>query len=357
MTIETATAPSGPVVGHGLVTLRLADPAGALAGVRLAQDVRVPGDQLDFIRTATGWELALPRPAVWRMEYRFELRGDGGDTEEVCDPANPLRAPGAFGEKSVLEFPDYRRPAWLHAAGVEGARTELVVPSRYLLADVAVELWSPADAPATEPLPLLVAHDGPEYAELSALTRYSAAMIAGRRLPRHRVALLAPGERDEWYSASVSYARALALAVLPAIRREVAVQRPVVGMGASLGGLAALHAQRRHPGLFGGLFVQSGSFFDRKLDPHERTFARFGRISRFVADTRRGTLAAEPVPTTMTCGELEENLSNNREMATTLHEQGYRVGFVELPDVHNYVAWRDAFDPHLTGLLAEVWGP
>lgn len=208
MTIETATAPSGPVVGHGLVTLRLADPAGALAGVRLAQDVRVPGDQLDFIRTATGWELALPRPAVWRMEYRFELRGDGGDTEEVCDPANPLRAPGAFGEKSVLEFPDYRRPAWLHAAGVEGARTELVVPSRYLLADVAVELWSPADAPATEPLPLLVAHDGPEYAELSALTRYSAAMIAGRRLPRHRVALLAPGERDEWYSASVSYARA-----------------------------------------------------------------------------------------------------------------------------------------------------
>jgi hypothetical protein len=30
---------------------------------------------------------------------------------------------------------------------------------------------------------------------------------------------------------------------------------------------------------------------------------------------------------------------------------------VELPDVHNYVAWRDAFDPHLTGLLVEVWGP
>ena len=42
-------------------------------------------------------------------------------------------------------------------------------------------------------------------------------------------------------------------------------------------------------------------------------------------------------------------------MADALHAQGYRVGFVELPDVHNYVAWRDAFDPHLTGLLAEVW--
>jgi enterochelin esterase family protein len=42
-------------------------------------------------------------------------------------------------------------------------------------------------------------------------------------------------------------------------------------------------------------------------------------------------------------------------MADALHAQGYRVGLVELPDVHNYVAWRDAFHPHLTGLLAEVW--
>jgi enterochelin esterase family protein len=222
---------------------------------------------------------------------------------------------------------------------------------------VYVRLWAPADAGPTEQLPLLIAHDGPEYDELSALTTYAAAMVRAGRLPRHRVALLGPGERDEWYTASVSYARALALAVLPTIRRRVAVAGPVVGMGASLGGLAALHAQRRHPGLFGGLFLQSGSFFDRKLDPQERGFGRYGRITRFVADTRRGTLKAEPVPATITCGELEENLGNNRDMATTLHHQGYRVGFVELPDVHNYVAWRDAFDPHLTGLLAEVWGP
>ena len=44
------------------------------------------------------------------------------------------------------------------------------------------------------------------------------------------------------------------------------------------------------------------------------------------------------------------------ERADALHAQGYPLGFVELPDVPNYVAWRDAFDPHLTGLLGEVWG-
>ena len=338
------------------VTFAFADPRHRLQGVRLSQDVRIPGDQLDFDRTAAGWALTLPRPRVWRMEYRLELQHPDGGREEVCDPANPLRAPGAFGEKSVLEFPDYRRPAWLAAAAVPGAETEIRVPSRYLHAEVQVRLWAPADAGPTERLPLLVAHDGPEYAQLSGLTTYAGAMIEAGRLPRHRVALLAPGERDEWYSASVSYARALALAVLPTITRRVAVEGPVVGMGASLGGLAALHAQRRHPGLFGGLFLQSGSFFDRRLDASERGFGRYTRITRFVDGTRRGVLAADPVPATLTCGELEENLSNNRDMANTLHEQGYRVGLVELPDVHNYVAWRDAFDPHLTGLLAEVWG-
>jgi hypothetical protein len=28
---------------------------------------------------------------------------------------------------------------------------------------------------------------------------------------------------------------------------------------------------------------------------------------------------------------------------------------VEVPDAHNYVGWRDAFDPALTGLLRELW--
>ena len=42
-------------------------------------------------------------------------------------------------------------------------------------------------------------------------------------------------------------------------------------------------------------------------------------------------------------------------MAAALRGLGYRVELAELPDAHNYVAWRDAFDPHLTGLLAEVW--
>jgi enterochelin esterase family protein len=57
------------------------------------------------------------------------------------------------------------------------------------------------------------------------------------------------------------------------------------------------------------------------------------------------------VPIVLTCGLIEENLENNRLMTRALRAQGYDVALHELRDVHNYVAWRDAFDPHLTGLL------
>jgi hypothetical protein len=37
--------------------------------------------------------------------------------------------------------------------------------------------------------------------------------------------------------------------------------------------------------------------------------------------------------------------------AGRLREHGYPVTIAEVPDVHTFTAWRDAFDPHLTELL------
>ena len=149
---------------------------------------------------------------------------------------------------------------------------------RGLGAEVRVRIWSPADADAGEPLPLLVAHDGPEYDELAALTRFAAVAIRAGGLPRHRVALLDPGDRDEWYSASARYAGRMVRDVLPAVRAAVAVAGAPAGMGTSLGALAMLHAQRRHPGVLGALFLQSGSFFTPRFDAHEAGFPRYQRI-------------------------------------------------------------------------------
>jgi len=353
--VTESTVLAEPEATPDAVRFGLPDAGRALAGVRLLPALSLREPDLDFGRTDGGWALRLPRPPVRRMEYRFRLRHRDGGTEEICDPGNPLRAPGAFGEKSVVEFPDYAAPRWLSAAGARGGTLDLQVPSRGLGRAVAVGVWAPADTAPADPLPLLVAHDGPEYDRLAGLTRYVGVMLAGP-LPPFRVALLAPGERNEWYSANPAYARALVREVLPAVRRTVGVTGPVVGMGSSLGGLAMLHAQRRHPAVFGGLFLQSASFLDRRLDPQEEErFGRFPRVSRFVAETLRAAGPYQRVPVALTCGLAEENLANNRQMAAALDAQGYPATLAEVPDAHNYVAWRDAFHPVLTDLLAGLW--
>ncbi len=346
-------AETEPLVTEDSVTFRLPDADSALDGTRLLPALSLPDAELEFSFADGSWELTLPRPPVHRMEYRFQLRHVAGDVEEICDPANPLRAPGAFGDKSVVEFPGYAAPAWLTAERVPGEVADLAVHAPLFGRDVAVRVWTPA--PPEEPLPLLVAHDGPEYDRLADLSGYAAAMIASGELPPFRLAMLAPGERDEEYAANPKYSATLHQRVLPQLRATVAVREPVVGMGASLGGLAMLHAQRALPGLFGGLFLQSASFLTVDLDPQEQhRFSRFAQVSVYVADVLR-TVPHETVPVAMTCGLAEENLANNRQMAATLVKQGYDAHLAEVPDAHNYVGWRDAFDPVLTDLLRRVW--
>ena len=335
------------------VGFRLADPDHRLAGVRLVQDVRIPGDRLGFHRRGDQWELVIDRPPVNRMEYLLELRHPDGGTETVLDPGNPRQVAGAFGPKSVLEFPGYAPPRWLSVPAGPGHVTDVDVPVKALDAAVSVRVWSPGDTRPGERLPLLVAHDGPEYDTLASLTHYLSAGIAGHWLPRLRAALLSPGPRDRWYSANTRYSRALRETVLPAITGQVATSVRV-GMGASLGALAMLHAHCRYPDALDALFLQSGSFFWPQFDARERRFPYYGRIVRFVTGVLDGGLPPRPVPAVLTCGLIEENIENNRLMVKTLVGSGYPATLHEMPDMHNYTAWRDAFDPCLTELLRRV---
>jgi len=337
------------------VVLRLDDPDGAFSAVRFAGDLPLSHEQRSFTRTDGAWVLELEPRDVHRLEYKLEVDHAGGGTEHILDPGTDKRAPGAFGEKSVLELDGYEPPAWLDAEAVPGRYDEAAIRGRGLGANVAVRVWSPADAPPGTPLRLLLANDGPEYDELSRLTQYAGAMIARGDVPPFRVALLQPGDRDNWYSASAAYSRVLDTDILPQLRSAFGVIGAPVGMGASLGALAMLAAQRRFPRLFSGLFLQSGSFFMPRYDRHESGFSRYQRITRFVRDTRRSGAYAIGIPVTITVGKAEENAANNRAMAKALSEQGYEVSLVEVLDMHNYVAWRDAFDPHLTDLLKRAW--
>jgi len=239
------------------------------------------------------------------------------------------------------------------AAG--GSARPLAVRSRPLRATVDAALWCPEGVRDGAPLPLLVVHDGPEYERQTGLTARAAQLIGSGRVPPHRIALLDPGVRDEWYSASALYARTLTDDVLPAIGRAVSVAGRPAGMGASLGGLAMLHAQRRTPDAFSGLFLQSGSFFMPRFDHMEKGFSRYGRIVRFVRGVLRDQGFDAPIPVALTCAGGEDNVHNNRRVTAALKLQGYRASLVETPGGHDFATWGAALDPHLEDLLTAAW--
>src|SRR5688572_19902 len=138
--------------GGQALTFRFADPHRRLAGVRLWQHAGMPGDRLEFSYRDPEWVLTVPAPDAWRLEYQLE------------------------------------RPAR------EGSWRELTVPAPALGAEIHVRLWSPKAGAGER---LLVANDGPEYDKLADLSQYSASGAS----VSHHLALLAPGERDNWYSA------------------------------------------------------------------------------------------------------------------------------------------------------------
>ena len=96
------------------VTLTLPDLGRDLKRVRLVTDLFKRRPPPEFGRDRNGsWRLRLPLPPAHRIEYQLELVHADGTRRLVVDPTNPRTASGPFGDKSVLELPEYEPPVWI----------------------------------------------------------------------------------------------------------------------------------------------------------------------------------------------------------------------------------------------------
>jgi enterochelin esterase family protein len=331
------------------VVVRYADPEHTATSVSVWAHLRIGETSMREIDG--GWEVRLTDLPVDRLEYLVDVDGDLRP-----DPSNPRVTPGPFGDHSWIPLPAYREPAWLEVEPCAGERTTLTL-SRTGAGRIDCEVWSPAGIPADHPLPVLLSHDGPEMDAYGRLTAYAGAMIASEALPPFRVALVSPGpRRNKRYAANPAYSRALTNRLVPALTETVATRARPVLIGQSLGALAALHAAWTSPVTFGGLFLQSGSFFTPDLDPQESGFEFWPEVTGFVASVRASTQAAPNAPpTTLTCGTAEENHANNLALRDHLAAVGVATAWGEARDGHTWTCWRDTLDPHLTRLLSKVW--
>ena len=316
-----------------------------ISGLPTAQPLeRVPDSDL--------WVLHLELPPQSRIEYKFELRR-GGHSEWIIDPLNPVTASDPYGANSVCQAFGYERPDWTQDEPLarRGTVDELRIASRAFDDERTLRVYLPARFRRTRRYPLIVVHDGHDYLRYAALRTVLDNLVHRLEVAPPIVALIDSPDRLREYSGHDAHADFLVHDLLPALRRGLPLEDTADSrclMGASFGGVASLHAAWRHPGVFGRLLLQSGSFAFSEIGEHRRgpvfdPVVRF--VNRFRADPGR---PAERIY--MSCGIYESLIYENRSLLPLLREHGIDVRYDEARDAHNWENWRDRLRSGLSWL-------
>lgn len=317
-----------------------------IAGLSTAQPLqRLPGTDL--------WAVAVELPGKSRFEYKFEVvRGER--RELVLDPLNGVLARDPFGANSVLQGHGYERPDWTleDPEARRGDVEAIAVDSAAFGERRELAVYLPARFRRTRNYPLLVVHDGEDYLRFASLRTVLDNLIHRLEIPAMVVALTQSPDRLVEYAGDERHARFLAEDVLPAMLERYPLVDEPRGRGlagASFGAVAALHAAWRHPGRYGRLLLQSGSFAFSDLGPHQRgpvfdPVVRFMNEFRQAPDSPAGKIY-------MSCGIYESLIYENRSLVPLLQGEGMRVRYEEARDAHNWENWRDRLRTGLSWLF------
>jgi enterochelin esterase family protein len=195
-------------------------------------------------------------------------------------------------------------------------------------------------------------HDGYDYLRYANLQVVLDNLIHRLEIPPLIAALTQSPERLEEYAGHDGHARFVAQEIPELLRHSFPLHpSPATRglMGASFGAVASLHAAWRHPGAFGRLVLQSGSFAFADIGHHRRT-ATFDPVARFVNEFRRrpGRVAERMY---LSCGIYESLIYENRSLVPLLRHHGIEVRYEEVRDGHNWENWRDRLQSALTWLF------
>ncbi len=292
------------------------------------------------------WTASLDIPEDARFDYKLAVSSHGRQRLKL-DPLNPKRAPNPWGPNSELRGSAYAPPAWtrLNDGVPHGNVSRHEFNSATFGEDRAVHLYRPAAGGARA---LLVVHDGDDYLEFARFATVLDNLIAARDIPPVAAVLSGPVDRRGEYRANPAHAAFIVDEVLPRARAETETDS-AIAMGASLGGVASLHAAWAHPGVFDGLILQAGSFVAKLGGPFHRGPV-FGPVVRFMRNfnDRPGAMLGR---VHISCGSYDGLINEARSMTELLSARGATVGFTESAAGHDWRAWRDLLRPALVHVL------
>ncbi len=304
------------------------------------------------------WYCTVDVPPQSRIEYKLEVHRNGHG-EWLRDPFNGRLAHDPYGANSVCVGDGYTTPDWIEPdpearpgelQELTFARTPFGEPRR-------VTLYLPARFRRSRRYPLLVVHDGGDYLHYSRLKTVLDNLIHRGVILPMVAALSHPGDRLQEYPDNPRHQSFIVETLVPKLEAEF----PLYGnpanrclMGASFGAVASLSTAWRHPGFFGKLLLQSGSFAFTDIGTHKRG-PLFDPVVRFMNAFRENP--GRPADQVfVSCGTYESLIYENRSMVPFLRDAGMDVKYVEARDGHNWENWRDRLQEGLSYLFrGHLW--
>jgi len=299
------------------------------------------------------WVLQIDLPAKSRMEYKLGVAMFGRGTL-IRDPLNRHTARDPFGANSVVYGEGYAPPEWTveDPEARKGTIEDRHVESHVFGDWRPIRVYRPARFRETRRYPLLVVHDGFDYLKFANLQTILDNLIHRLELPPLVAILTQSPDRMHEYADDERHARFLVEDLVPQMEALLPLVRSPAAravMGASFGAVASLSTAWRHPGFFGKLLLQSGSFVFTEIGDHDRGPV-FDPVVKFVNEFRKDPgRPAESV--FVSCGVYESLIYYNRSLVPLLQETGMQVRFREAHDGHNWENWRDRLREGLSYLF------
>jgi enterochelin esterase family protein len=220
-----------------------------------------------------------------------------------------------------------------------------------------IQVYVPARFRRNRQYPLLIVHDGVDYLNFANLKIVLDNLITSLEIPPLIAAMIQSPDRLQEYSGDDRHAAFLSDELVPFMTNAYPLINDAGArgiMGASFGGVAALHAAWRYQDVFGRLLLQSGSYAFSDIGRHQRGPA-FDPVVRFMNEFRENPgMPAERIY--MSCGIYESLIYENRSLLPRLQTQGIDVRFEEARDAHNWENWRDRLRNGLSWIFpGPVW--
>jgi enterochelin esterase family protein len=298
------------------------------------------------------WYLAAEFEPEARLDYKFVLNG----SDWRLDPLNPQTMQGGFGPNSQLAMPGYVPPPELQPATQDipaGTVETHTINSRHLNQTRTFFVYRPPGQLVGEKLPSVYFHDGSDYLNIINAPVLLDRLIAGRQIPPLVAVFIPPINRSQDYRHNEAYVQFLAEELVPFIQANFATDPApdkTATLGASLGGLAAVHAAASRPDVFGLAAGQSGAY-SLDGDAVVRQIAGQGAEISSTPGVRFYLVVGSYEMAVSGNSQEGDLLAANRRLVKVLEDKGYDYFYEELPQGHSWGLWQATIGQALGYLL------